>query len=81
MHVIGTCYQRYTTTSSMESWNISINLMHTTTYNSFYAFLEKHLTFSTETLGNVIIPHKGRKKITMGIKKELVRLSDVVFQD
>ena len=26
-------------------------------------------------------PHKVRKTITMGIKKELVRLSDVIFQD
>ena len=52
-----------------------------TTYNSFYSFLGKHLTFSTETHGNVISPHKVRETITMGIKKELVRLSDVIFQD
>ena len=25
-----------------------------TTYNSFYIFLEKHLTFSTETLGQLV---------------------------
>ena len=52
-----------------------------TTYNSFYIFAEKHLTVSTETHGNAIFPHKVRKTTTMGIEKELIRFSDVIFQD
>ena len=32
------------------------------TYTSFYVFLEKHLTFSTETHSNVISPTKSEKK-------------------
>ena len=52
-----------------------------TTYNSFSLFLEKRLIFSTETHGNAIFPHKVSKTITVEIKKELVRLSDVIFKD
>ena len=93
---LGMCYQSYTTTSknahkfshtsSVEVIGISQSiLMHTSQYfhpiQLFLCLLGKHLTFSTETHGNVISPHKVSKTITMGIKKEFVRVSDVIFQD
>ena len=97
----GMCYQSYTTTSknahkfshtsSVEVIGISQSiLMHTSHYfhpiQLLLCLLGKHLTFSTETHGNVIPPpppppHKVSKTITMGIKKEFVRVSDVIFQD
>ena len=59
-------------------WNISINF---NTYNSFYIGLEKHLTCSTETHGNVVFPHKVRKEKVWEPEGELIRLSDVISQD
>ena len=50
-----------------------------TTHNSFEVFLEKHLTFSTETHGNVISLTKSEK--SEGTKGELIRPSDVISQD
>ena len=50
-------------------------------YNSFYVFSEKHLTFSIETHGSAIFPPNVRQTITTGIKKELIRVLQVIFQD
>ena len=44
-------------------------------------YLEKHLTFSTGTHGNVISPHKVRKENGREPKGELIRLFDVISQD
>ena len=52
-----------------------------TTYNSFYLLSEKHLTFSTETHGKAISPHKVRKEKVWAPKGELIRFSDIISQD
>ena len=80
---LGTHYQSYTTTSenahkfshtssvgvieiSQSIWMHPLQSLH---HIQFILYIFR--TFSTETHGNVIFPHKVRKTITARIKKEL----------
>ena len=93
---IGMHYQSYTATSEMHTDSVIHCLQELlrylnqfqciphkifTTYNSFYVFSEKHHTFSTETHGNAIFPHKSQKNNYHRNQKGTDKLSDVIFQD
>ena len=47
-------------------------------YTSLDTLLATQFTFSTETLGHVIFPHKPRDQVIMGPEKELIHLMSVI---
>ena len=63
----------YATKATVQPGNICIKQIHaihgsdeaSTTYTSLHTFLVTDLTFSTETLGHVIFPHKARDHVAM----------------
>ena len=52
-----------------------------TTYNSLYVFLEKKPHYFHRNAWQCNFPHKVRKEKAWELKGELIRLSDVIFQD